>query len=389
MSSLLDTNSRLTQRTVRIERITLREIRLPLREPFRISSGVVAERRIALLELHDADGVTGWSECVAMEQPNYSPETIDTAWHAITEWIAPRVLGRSFGDPGDVLPLLDRDIRGHLMAKAAVEMGVWVVAAMRAELPLARLLGGTRAEIETGISLGIQPSPEALVAKARDAIALGYRKVKIKIQPGADIAYVAAARDALGPAAPLMADANNAYTLADADHLAALDRLDLMMIEQPLAWDDLLQHATLQQRLTTPICLDESITSLDRARDMVALGSGRIVNIKPGRVGGFAQSIAIHDFCQANGIPVWCGGMLESGVGRACNVALASLPNFTKPGDLSPSSRYWERDVVTPEWAMSATGMVRVPLDRPGLGVDVDLDRIDDLTVRRVELDGA
>jgi o-succinylbenzoate synthase len=388
MSSLLDTNSRLTQRTMRIDRMTLREIRLPLREPFRISSGVVAERRIALLELHDADGVTGWSECVAMEQPNYSPETIDTAWHAITEWIAPRVLGRTFGDPGDVLPLLDHDIRGHLMAKAAVEMGIWVVAAMRAELPLARLLGGTRPEIETGISLGIQHSPEALVAKARDAIALGYRKVKIKIQPGADIPYVAAAREALGPSAPLMADANNAYTLADAEHLAALDRLDLMMIEQPLAWDDLLQHATLQQRLATPICLDESITSLDRARDMVALGSGRIVNIKPGRVGGFAQSIAIHDFCQKNGVPVWCGGMLESGVGRACNVALASLPNFTKPGDLSPSARYWERDVVTPEWTMSATGMVRVPLDRPGLGVDIDLDRIDDLTVRTIALDG-
>ena len=388
MSSLLDTNSRLTQRAVRIDRITLREIRLPLREPFRISSGVVAERRIALLELQDADGVTGWSECVAMEQPNYSPETIDTAWHAITEWIAPRVLGRSLGDPGDVLPLLEHDIRGHLMAKAAVEMGVWVVAAMRAELPLAQLLGGTRPEIETGISLGIQQSPEALVAKARDAMALGYRKVKIKIQPGADIEYVAAARDALGSAAPLMADANNAYTLADADHLAALDRLDLMMIEQPLAWDDLLQHATLQARLTTPICLDESITSLDRARDMVALRSGRIVNIKPGRVGGFAQSIAIHDFCQANGIPVWCGGMLESGVGRACNVALASLPNFTKPGDLSPSARYWARDVVTPEWTMSASGMVRVPLDRPGLGVDVDVDRIDDLTVRTIVLGG-
>ena len=388
MSSLLDTNSPLTRTAVRIDRITLREIRLPLREPFRISSGVVAERRIALLELRDADGASAWSECVAMEQPNYSPETIDTAWHAITEWIAPRVLGRTFGDPRDILPLLEQDIRGHLMAKAAVEMGMWVVAAMRAELPLARLLGGTRTEIETGISLGIQSSPDALVAKARGAIALGYRKVKIKIQPGADIDYVAAAREALGPSAPLMADANNAYTLADADHLAKLDRLDLMMIEQPLAWDDLLQHATLQQRLATPICLDESITSLDRARDMVALRSGRIVNIKPGRVGGFGPSIAIHDFCEQHGIPVWCGGMLESGVGRAYNVALASMSNFTKPGDVSPSARYWERDVVTPEWTMSGTGMVGVPLDRPGLGVDVDLDRIDDLTVRTIVLDG-
>ena len=388
MSSLLDSGSLLTRSVIRIERITLREIRLPLREPFRISSGVVAERRIALLELRDADGVTGWSECVAMEHPNYNPETIDTAWHAITEWVAPRVLGRSFGDPRDIFPVLEHDFRGHLMAKAAVEMGMWVVAAERAGTPLARMLGGTRPEIETGISLGIQRSPGALVEKARAAVALGYRKVKIKIQPGADVAYVAAAREALGASAPLMADANNAYTLADADRLAELDRLGLMMIEQPLAWDDLLQHATLQQRLETPICLDESITSLDRARDMVALGSGRIVNIKPGRVGGFHQSIAIHDFCSQNDIPVWCGGMLESGVGRACNVALASLPNFTKPGDLSPSARYWERDVVTPEWTMSADGMVRVPLDRPGLGVDVDLDRVENLTVRKTVLGG-
>ena len=371
---------------INLQEITLREIRLPLREPFRISSGVLADRRIALLELRDADGATGWSECVAFEQPNYSPETIDTAWHAITEWVAPRVLGRAFAHPREIFPVLERDFRGHLMAKAAVEMGAWVAAADRAAVPLARLLGGTREQIETGISLGLERSPEALVEKARAALALGYRKVKLKIEPGADVAYVAAVREALGPAAPLMADANNAYTLADAYHLARLDGLGLLMIEQPLAWDDLLQHAELQRRLATPICLDESITSLDRARDMAALGAGRVVNIKPGRVGGFGASLAIHDFCRAQQIPVWCGGMLESGVGRACNVALASLPNFTKPGDLSPSARYWQRDVVTPEWTMSTDGMVAVPLDRPGLGVDVDVDRIDDLTVRTAVL---
>ncbi|MGI8618771.1 MAG: o-succinylbenzoate synthase [Gemmatimonadaceae bacterium] len=367
---------------LRVEQITLREIRLPLREPFQISSGVVDERRIALLELTDADGVTAWSECVAGELPNYSPETIDTAWHAITEWIAPRVLGRSFNDPREVFPALERDFRGHLMAKAAVEMGAWVLAAEQLGTSLANLLGGTRSRIATGISLGIQRSPEMLVEKARDALALGYRKVKIKIRPGADVDYVGAVRAALGPAAPLMADANSAYTLADAEHLARLDALDLMMIEQPFAFDDFVQHAELQRRLTTPICLDESITSVERARDMVTLGSGRIVNVKPGRVGGFAASLAIHDFCETKGIPVWCGGMLESGVGRACNVALASLRNFTKPGDVSPSARYWERDIVTPEWTMSAEGMVRVPLDRSGLGVDVDLGRVDDLTVR-------
>jgi O-succinylbenzoate synthase len=371
-----------------VERITLREIRLPLREPFRISSGVVEQRRIALLELADADGTTAWSECVAGEYPNYSSETIDTAWHAITEWVAPRVVGRSFEGPRDIFAALERDFRGHLMAKAAVEMGAWVLAAERLGASLANLLGGTRTQIATGISLGIQRSPDALVERARAALALGYRKVKIKISPGADVAYVAAVRSALGPAAPLMADANNAYTLADADHLAQLDPLGLMMIEQPLAFDDLVQHAELQRRLRTPICLDESITSVDRARDMVTLGSGRIVNIKPGRVGGFAASLAIHDFCETKGIPVWCGGMLESGIGRACNVALASLRNFTKPGDVSPSARYWERDIVTPEWTMNADGMVRVPLDRPGLGVSVDLGRVDDLTVRSQTLAG-
>lgn len=369
-------------RMLRIERITLREIRLPLREPFRISSGVVDQRRIALVELEDADGVTAWSECVAGEQPNYSAETIDTAWHAITEWVAPRVLGRSFDAPRRIFPELERDFRGHLMAKAAVEMGAWVLAAERIGTSLANLLGGTRSEIATGISLGIQESPDALVEKARAALALGYRKVKIKVSPGADITYVAAVRSALGPAAPLMADANNAYTLADADHLAQLDPLGLLMIEQPLAFDDLVQHAELQRRLSTPICLDESITSVDRARDMVTLGSGRIVNIKPGRVGGFAPSIAIHDFCEMKGIPVWCGGMLESGIGRACNVALASLRNFTKPGDVSPSARYWERDIVTPEWTMTQDGMVRVPFDKPGLGVNINRGRVDDLTVR-------
>ena len=371
---------------IRIEQITLREIHLPLREPFRISSGEVTARRIVLLELRDADGAAGWSECVAFDRPNYSPDTVDTAWHAIIEWVAPRVLGVPFDDPRDVFPVLERDFRGHLMAKAAVEMGMWVVAAEQQRVPLARLLGGTRDEIATGISLGIQRSPAALVDRARAALAEGYRKVKIKIEPGADVEYVAAVREALGPEAPLMADANNAYTLADADHLARLDGLGLMMIEQPLAWDDLVQHAELQRRLSTPVCLDESITSLDRARDMVTLGSGRIVNVKPGRVGGLGPSVAIHDFCRAHGVPVWCGGMLESGIGRACNVALASLPGFTKPGDVSPSARYWARDIVTPEWTMSGAGMVQVPLDRPGLGVDVDEARVDALTVRRAEL---
>jgi O-succinylbenzoate synthase len=367
---------------IHLTSITLREIRLPLKEPFQISSGTCAERRIPLLELHDASGASVWSECVAGEFPNYTWETLDTAWLAITQWVAPRVLGRSFASPAEVHPVLERDFRGHNMAKAAVEMGVWALAAEMQGVPLARLLGGTRERVEVGISLGIQPSPEALVAKARSALGEGYRKVKIKIKPGADVEYAATVREALGPDAPLMVDANNAYTLADADRLARLDDLDLMMIEQPLAWDDFVRHRELQRRLRTPICLDESISNVDKAEDMIALDSGRIVNIKAGRVGGFAQAVAIHDVCARSGIPVWCGGMLESGIGRAYNVALASLPNFTKPGDVSPSARYWERDVVTPEWTMDREGMVRVPRERPGIGVTVDVDRVDDLTVR-------
>ena len=370
---------------MQLDRLTLREIRLDLKKPFRISSGEVRQRRILLLELRDASGATAWSECVAGESPNYSSETIDTAWIAIQQWVAPRVLGRTLEHPGALHAELERDFRGHNMAKAAVEMGMWGLAATLAGEPLARFIGGTRAQIATGISLGIQENPAALIEQVRAALAEGYRKVKIKIEPGHDVEWISAARDALGPDAHLMADANNAYTLDDADILKQLDGLGLMMIEQPLAHDDLVRHAELQKQLRTPICLDESITGLDRAQDMQTLGSGRIINIKPGRVGGFTSSIAIHDCCQENGIPVWCGGMLESGVGRAYNVALASLPGFSLPGDVSPSARYWSRDIVSPEWTMDR-GMVTVPLDRVGIGVTVDSERIAALTVRTAEL---
>ena len=372
--------------TVTLRTLTLREIRLPLREPFTISSGTVSTRRILLLELTSMEGATVWSECVAGETPNYSPETIDTCTLAIREWIAPRVIGQAFAHPDDVAPELDRDFRGHKMAKAAVEMGVWALAAVQEGVSLAKRIGGTRDKIATGISLGIQPTPKALIHKVMAAIAEGYCKVKIKIRPGSDIDYLTAVREAVGPDAPLMVDANNAYTSADFDHLALFDDLGLMMIEQPLAWDDVVQHAKLQERLRTPICLDESITGRDRAADMIALGSGQIINIKPGRVGGFGEARAIHNLCAQYDIPVWCGGMLESGIGRAYNVALASLPNFRLPGDVSPSARYWERDVVTPEWTMDPKGMVAVPTKRPGLGVTVDVDRVDDLTVRQETL---
>jgi O-succinylbenzoate synthase len=365
-----------------ITRISLREILLPLKEPFQISSGTVKNRRICLVEMQDGDGAIGWSECVAGEFPNYHPETIDTAWLAIREWIAPRVLGKALDGPQVVFELLNADIRGHNMAKAAVEMGIWELTARKNGIALSKLLGGVRERIEVGISLGIEHSPEELVEKVQRSVLEGYRKIKVKIKPGKDIEYVQAVRRVVGHEVPMMVDANNAYSFRDFDRLRRLDDFNLLMIEQPLAWDDLVRHAKLQKLLKTPICLDESITSIEKAEDMMTLGSGRIINIKPGRVGGFLSSISIHNLCADNGIPVWCGGMLESGIGRAHNIALASLPNFTLPGDLSPSSRYWEHDIVIPEWTMDSSGMISVPVEKPGMGVEVDRERIERLTVR-------
>ena len=375
-----------TPAALRIDRMIMREVRLDLREPFRISSGLLSARRIALLELFDESGARAWSECVAFQLPMYSAETIDTAWLAIRDWLAPRILGRQFAGPEEIHDVLEKNVRGHNMAKAAVEMGCWGLASVLRKKSLSAMLGGTRDRVPTGISLGIQPEPALLVQRAQAAVAAGYRKIKLKIQPGQDVEYVRAVRAALGNDVDIMADANSAYTLRDVDHLARLDEFDLVMLEQPLGSDDLVRHATLQQRMTTPICLDESITSLDRAEDMIALQSGRIINIKPGRVGGLSASKVIHDVAQRAGMPVWCGGMLESGVGRAYNVALASLPNLSLPGDLCPSARYWARDLVSPEWTMDEDGMVRVPVDRPGLGIAVDEDLIEAIAVRREEL---
>lgn len=369
-----------------ISSVVLRELRLSLRRPFRISSGVQRERRILLLELTDASGTTEWSECVAQERPNYGPETVDTAWWALREWLAPRVLGRELEGPGAVAPALEEGVRGHRMAKAALEMGAWALDARRRGTSLSERLGGARARVETGISLGIRDDPGALARRVAAAREEGYRRIKVKIEPGADLEHVAAAREAAGEDAPLMADANAAYRPEDAGRLARLDRYGLLMLEQPLDHEDLLRHARLQRRLETPICLDESVTGPDRAEDMIALGAGRIVNVKPGRVGGFAAARAVHDLCRDAGMAVWCGGMLESGVGRAHNVALASLPGFTLPGDLSASRRYWDEDVVEPEWTVDGESMVRVPRDRPGIGVEVRRDRVEELTVRAEEL---
>jgi O-succinylbenzoate synthase len=368
-----------------IVRVDLREIGLQLREPFRISSGVTHARRIVLAEVHDADGTIGWGECVAGETPQYSAETVDTAWLAITTWIVPAVLGVEFADPEAAARTIEARGRGHRMAKATIEQAIWDLHARRRGVSLSALLGGSRSRVATGISLGIQASPDALAAKVDEAVRAGYRRIKIKIRPGADTAFLEAAREACPSTIPLSVDANAAYTMDDLETLRALDGFGLLLIEQPLDTEDLVRHAELQRHLRTPICLDESITSRARAEDMATLGSGRIINIKPGRVGGHAASRAIHDVAAARGIPVWCGGMLESGIGRAHNVALASLANFTLPGDLSPSARYWDRDVVRPAWTME-DGHLHVPT-APGIGVDVDRDFLEQITQRTTSLD--
>jgi len=362
---------------MKITRAVLREIPLRLKEYFEISSGGKQDRRILLLTL-EGEGHEAWGECVVGEDPGYSYETTETAWHVLTDLVLPKVVGRDADGPEDVLAPVAW-IRGHRMAKAAVEMAAWDLAARMDGVSLSAKLGGTRDVVPVGVSVGIQKTDEALHEKVAGYVEQGYSRVKIKIKPGRDVEMLAGLRERF-PDVPLMADANSAYTLADAPRLRELDALDLMMIEQPLHHEDFLQHARLQEQLTTPICLDESIESVDDLHLALELGSCRIVNIKPGRVGGHASSRRIHDVMVEQELPVWCGGMLESGVGRAHNVALASLPGFTLPGDISASRRYWERDVVAPEFEVVDGGM-RVP-HGPGIGVEPDRERIEALTVR-------
>ncbi len=354
---------------MRIDGIELRLVRLRLREPFRISSGVTRDRRILLLRIRTDDGA-GLAECVAGETPHYSCETLHTARWALTEHLAPAVLGGSFDGPAAVAAALDAAAKGHPMAKAAIEMAAWDAAARARGVPLAALLGGDKTAVPAGVSIGLQPSDEALLETVDAFVAQGYRRVKLKIQPGRDVDMVRTVRRHF-PELPLTVDANAAYGAESLDHLAGLDGLGLLLIEQPFPADDLSLHAALQQRIDTPVCLDESITSPARCRDALALQACRMVNIKPGRVGGLTASRDIHDLCADAGVPVWIGGMLESGVGRAHNVALASLPNVKLPGDTSASRRYWDRDIVTPEFTLNDDGTVTVPT-APGIGVDLD-----------------
>jgi O-succinylbenzoate synthase len=367
---------------VRIERLELRLLKLPLVHFFETSFGRIDDKHFILVRL-DGEGATGYGECVAEQDPYYSSETNDTAWHIIADFVAPRVLGAHFAHPRDLFPAL-KAIRGHNMAKAAVEMAAWDLFATQRGEPLSRVLGGNRDRIASGVSIGIQRSLDELAEKVQRELAAGYRRIKIKIKPGWDLAAVEAVRARFG-AIPLMVDANAAYTLADADHLARLDRFDLMMIEQPLDYDDIADHATLQRRLKTPICLDESIKTIGIAREAIAAGACRIINIKPGRVGGFGESIRLHDLCASQGIPVWHGGMLESGIGRAANVHLATLPNFSLPGDIAASKRYFDPDLIEPPIEVAADGTVAVPT-APGIGVTIRPDRVEAATLRQLAI---
>jgi len=365
---------------MRIRRVELREIRMRLRAPFETSFGRTDWRRILLVRVFDAEGGEGWGECTAPEEPFYNHEFVDGAWLVMRDFLIPMVLGREFATAADV-PAFFRAVRGHNMAKGALEAACWDLQARREGKPLWHLLGGTRAEIACGVSIGLQPSLADVVKAVERELAAGYQRIKVKIKPGMEREILGAVRAAF-PDIPLMADANAAYTLEDAEVLSALDEFHLMMLEQPLAHDDLLDHAELQRRLRTPICLDEAITSAEHARKAVAIGACRIINIKLGRVGGYVEARRIHDMCRAQGVPVWCGGMLESGIGRAHNIALSTLEGFSLPGDVSASRRYWEQDIIEPEVEVTSRGTILAP-SGAGIGFAVNERFIERLTVRR------
>ena len=368
---------------MRLRKVTLREIHLKLVAPFETSFGKTELRRILLVEA-DVDGSSGWGESTAGEGPFYSYETVETAWLMLRDYFWPMVKGREFASAGEIWELL-APVRGHHMAKAALETAIWDAEAKQKNLPLSKLIGGTLAEIPCGVSIGLQQSIPALLAKVEKELAAGYQRIKIKIKPGADIVLVSALRERF-PRIRLMVDANSAYTLADAPLLKALDGFYLIMVEQPLGWDDIFSHVQLQKQIQTPICLDECIQGFDHARAAIETQACGIINIKLGRVGGHTAAKRMHDLCQANSIPVWCGGMLESGIGRAHNIAMSSLPNFNLPGDVSASRRYWDEDIVEPEVEVSNRGTILIPT-APGIGYTPRVDRIESLTHLREVLE--
>ncbi|MBI4787651.1 MAG: o-succinylbenzoate synthase [Chloroflexi bacterium] len=366
---------------MRIDRIELRLIKMQLVAPFETSFGVEVDEQHIIVRV-DAEGVTGWGECVAMADPFYSYETNQTAWHILRDYLIPGVLKQNIANVDEGMVGGSR-VRGHNMAKAGLEFALWDLFAKSRGVSLSEMLGGSREQIPVGVSVGLQSSPSELVKKVAGYLSAGYARVKIKIAPGRDLDMVAAVRREF-PKILLQVDANSAYTLEAVNLFRAMDGYDLLLIEQPLGYDDIYDHSKLQRELKTRICLDESIHTLADARAALELQSCRTINIKPGRVGGYAESIRIHDLCAASDMPVWHGGMLESGIGRAGNVALASLPNFKLPGDISASKRYYTEDIVEPEFEVAADGTMAVPT-KPGIGVEVVIDRLDRVTVHRQE----
>ena len=366
-----------------VERVSVRLLRLPLKEPFETSFGSIDSRLIFLVSV-EADGVTGWGEVVAAEEPGYSYETVGTAHHVIRDYLVPALMAKPVNGLADFAARF-ATFKGHNMAKAGLELAYQDLSARMQSKSLSEFIGGSRARVPVGVSLGIQPTLDSLIERVDRYLASGYQRIKLKIKSGWDLNVVAEVRRR-HPRILLSVDANSSYSLKDADHLKALDEFGLLMIEQPLEHDDLLDHAKLQAQLKTPICLDESITSVRRAEQALELGSCRLINIKIGRVGGYSQALAIHDMCYRRGIPVWCGGMLESGIGRAHNLALASLPGFSLPGDISASSRYFHRDVIVPEVMVAGDGTVEVPRGS-GLGFEVDLAYIERCTEAAENID--
>jgi O-succinylbenzoate synthase len=367
---------------MRIDAILLREIRMPLVEPFQTSFGTTTERRVLLVEVH-AEGLTGWGECVAGEHPYYSEESIDTAWVVLLGELAPMLAAAEIDNAGSCSRILSR-VRGNRMAKAALECAIWDLEAQLLGQPLAELLGGTRETIPCGVSIGIQPTLDAQLAKIERELAAGYQRIKLKCRPGWDVEMLEAVRNRW-PEIVLSVDANSAYRLKDLDHLADFDRFGLLMIEQPLWADDFYYHSMLQKRLDTAVCLDESIRNRRDALAAIDMESCRIINVKLGRVGGFGEAIAVHNAAEERGIPVWCGGMLETGIGRSHNIALSSLENFQLPGDVSASRRYWAEDIIEPEVEVSAKGEITVPTT-PGRGFEVKETMVKRLTVRTEEV---
>ena len=364
---------------MRVESITLRKLKMRLKTPFETSFGVTHARTVLLVEAL-ADGVTGWAEVTAPEGPFFNSEFVETAWPTIRDFLVPLVLGKEIATASEI-PRLFCAIRGHEMARAGIENALWDVEAQQKNLPLAKLLGGTRAEITCGVSLGLQDSPERLLEKVAVELRAGYQRIKVKIKPGKDLEFVRAVRKA-HPGILLSVDANSAYTLADIEHLKRFDEFNLLMMEQPLWWDDIVNHAKLQAQIRTPICLDESIRHNRDAQTAIEIGAARVINIKLGRVGGHSGAQEIQAFCQSRKIPAWCGGMLECGIGRAHNIAISSLPGYTLPGDVSASRRYWAEDVIDPPVEVSPRGTNQIPTS-PGLGYHVRRDLIERWTTQK------